>query len=167
MTRPRSTLAILVLALALASCARPAQPAPASPAAHPQQVSSAATPDSRNPARQSDRAAVSPISLGDFFALQQSDQALIYDARQAFFYHLGHIPGAINLSQKQCDAAITARAPEIRAALAAGKTIVVYCSSSTCPDARTVATHLANSGYPARVFPGGWEEWRTADLTNQ
>ena len=156
------------LALVIASCAASNQvPSATRGQTHPPGTASPTTqPPSTKPAPTKQPGEVAPISLGDFFALQQSGKALIYDARQPFFYHLGHIPGAINLPQKQCDAAITARESEIKAALAAGKTLIVYCSSRTCPDARTVAIHLSISGYPARFFPGGWEEWRTADLTN-
>ena len=95
------------------------------------------------------RGEISSISLEDFFMLQQSGKALIFDARPAFFYDLGHIPGAINLPKNDCDEAIANREAEIKAALAAGKTIVVYCTSLTCPDARTVAIHISGFGYPA------------------
>lgn len=178
MNRPWIKFAGLVMALIIASCAAPAQPPPVTRGtAQPHRLPSTTTtttttattttkPPSIKPLPGKERGVVSAISLDDFFALQQSGKALIYDARAPFFYHLGHIPGAINLSRKQCDAAITARKSEIKAALAAGKTIIVYCSSITCPDAHAVAIHLADRGYPARIFPGGWEEWRSADLTN-
>ena len=113
------------------------------------------------------RGVVSSISLDDFFALQQSGKALVFDARTAFFYHLGHIPGAINLPKNRCDEAIAARESEIKTALAAGKTIIVYCSGITCPDARTVAIHISGFGFPASTFSGGWEAWRQADMPGE
>jgi 3-mercaptopyruvate sulfurtransferase SseA len=172
MNRPWIKFAGLVMVLIIASCSGPAQPPPANrgtsqPHRLPTTTTTTTTkPPSIKPLPGKERGVVSAISLDDFFALQQSGMALIYDARAPFFYRLGHIPGAINLSRKQCDAAITARKSEIKAALAAGKTIIVYCTSITCPDAHAVAIHLADRGYPARIFPGGWEEWRSADLTN-
>ena len=152
----------LALALALASCAGPARQTPTPPPQGPPPP--AAKPESKKPVLMNRRGAVSSISLDDFFALQQSGKTLIFDARAAFFYQLGHIPGAINLSKNDCDQSIAARESEIKAALAAGKILIVYCSSITCPDARTVAIHLSGFGYPVRIFSGGWEAWKEADL---
>ncbi len=155
-------LAGLALALALASCAGPARQTPTPPPQGPPPP--AAKPESKKPVRMNGRGAVSSISLDDFFALQQSGKTLIFDARAAFFYQLGHIPGAINLPKNHCDQSVAARESEITAALAAGKILIVYCSSITCPDARTVAIHLSGFGYPVRIFSGGWEAWKEADL---
>ena len=102
-----------------------------------------------------------------FFTLQQSGKALIFDARPAFFYNLGHIPGAINLAKNRCDEAIHAQETAIKAAVDAGQTIVVYCSSSSCPDARTVAIHISGFGYPAKIFYGGMDEWREASMPTE
>ena len=110
------------------------------------------------------RGDVSSISLEDFFLLQQSGKALIYDARPGFFYGLGHIPGAISLSKNNCDEKIAAREDEIKSALVNGKTIVVYCTSLTCPDARAVANHISGFGHPAKIFSGGWEAWKDAGM---
>ena len=113
------------------------------------------------------RGEVTSISLEQFFLLQQSDKALIFDARPSFFYSLGHIPGAINLPKNNCDEAINARESEIKAAIANGKTLVVYCSSITCPDARAVAIHLSGFGYPASIFSGGWDAWKDAGMPTE
>ena len=158
MTGPRTRSSLLVAALALASCAVPTAHAPAGgrPPAAPS--------DYHKPVRMNGRGTLGSISLGDFFALQQSGKALIYDARPAFFYHLGHVPGAINLTKNRCDDQILARQAEIKAALAKGHTIVVYCTGITCPDARTVAIHISGFGYPAKIFSGGWEAWKDAAM---
>lgn len=153
-----------LLAFVLASSCTNPPPAKTTPA---NKQTAAATPESDKPARTTTPGQVTSITLGEFFPLQQSGKTLIYDARAPFFYHLGHIPDAINLPRGHCDTSIPAREVEIKAALAAGKTIVVYCSSITCADARIVALRLAGFGYPARIFPGGWEEWRTADLIDE
>jgi rhodanese-related sulfurtransferase len=152
MTRLRTRLAILAAALALASCAGQHHQAPATQTEY------------KKPVRMNGRGALGSISLGDFYNLQQSGKALIYDARPAFFYQLGHVPGAINLTKSRCDDHLATSEPAIKSALAKGKTIVVYCSGITCPDARTVAIHISGFGYPAKIFSGGWDAWKEAGL---
>ncbi len=66
-----------------------------------------------------------------------------------------------------CDEAIHEKEAEIKSALAAGKTLVVYCSGPGCPDARTVAMHISGFGYPASVFSGGWKAWQEAELPTE
>jgi rhodanese-related sulfurtransferase len=110
------------------------------------------------------RGEVSNISLEDFFQLHESGNALTIDARPSFVYQFGHVPGAINLPKSRCDEAIAKRDAEFRSAVAKGKKIVVYCTGLTCPDARTVADHLAASGISASVFDGGWDAWREAGM---
>jgi len=167
MTRRWKSFPVLALALAFTACADPPKQMPAkTPAANAQDPSASET-AFKKPVRMNGRGKIDTIPLADFFTLQQSGQALIFDARPAFFYSLGHIPGAINLSKNRCDDAIHAREAEIKAAVAAGKTIVVYCSSSTCPDARTVAIHISGFGYPAKIFHGGMEEWREASMPTE
>ena len=80
------------------------------------------------------RGEISSITLSEVFSLQQSGQAMIFDARPAFFHGMGHIPGAVNIPAKNCDPVIHAREQEIKAAVDAGKTLIVYCTSPTCPD---------------------------------
>lgn len=113
------------------------------------------------------RGKITSISLTDLFALQQSDKVLLFDARPYFFYSLGRIPGAISLPKQNCDREIEKREAEIKAALAAGKTIVVYCTSATCPDARTVAIHLASYGYSSSTMPEGWDAWKASGLPTE
>ena len=139
--------------LPLAGCVPRAVDSPAEPAA-----------DFKKPVRMNGRGEVSSISFEEFFQLHQAGQTLVFDARLPVFYHLGHIPGAINLPKNHCDKAIAAREGEIKQALAAGKTIVVYCSGPLCPDARTVARHISGFGHPASVFSGGWDAWREAGM---
>ena len=120
--------------------------------------------EAAEPSRAIKRAEVSSIRLDDFFTLQQTGQALVFDARPGWLHAMGHIPGAKNLTKNNCDTAIAAMEDEIRQAIAEGKTIVVYCSGLLCPDARTVARHIAAFGYPASVFSGGWDAWKEAGL---
>ena len=160
MTDCRFKLLTLALAAGLASCAQPVAVAPV--------VKKVEAPRAKpRPARLNGRGKVTSISLTELFALQQSGSVLIYDARPGFFYALGHIQGAINLPKPDCDAQIEKREAEIKAAIAAKKTIVVYCTNLLCPDARTVAIHLAGFGYSSSTLSGGWESWKEAGLPTE
>ena len=155
-------LVTAAVALAIASCVRPAAEATHKVTAPVN--ATAAAPEYKKPPRLNGRGKVSSISLEDFFARQQAGQVYLIDARPAFFHTLGHIPGSINLPAANCDSRIAAREAEIKAALAAGKSIVVYCTNFACPDARTVAIHLAGFGYSSSTLTGGWDAWRESGL---
>ncbi len=153
-------------AFAMAACADQAgDVTPAKPTARAPQAEAEA--EYKKPPRLHGRGKVSSISLEDFFVLHESGQAMVIDARPAIFHQFGHIPGAINIPPKNCDTAIHKREDEIKAAITAGKTIVVYCSGFMCPDARTVAMHISGFGYPASVFSGGWDAWQEAGMPTQ
>ncbi len=161
MTDSRSKLLTLAFAAGLASCAQPVAEVPVT------KVPAPVTKPKPKPVRMNGRGKVTSISLTELFALQQSGSVLIYDARPGFFYSLGHIPGAINLPKQDCDAQIEKREAEIKAAIAANKPIVVYCTNLLCPDARTVAIHLAGFGYSSSTLSGGWESWKEAGLPTE
>ena len=164
MSRLTTALVLAAAGFVMVSCTKPSSnPSPA-PAAPPRAAADQPPPAFKKKPRMNGRGEVSSISLERFFELHQSGKALVFDARPAFFYHLGHIPGAEHLPKGNCDEEIHKREAEIMAALAAGKTIVVYCTSLTCPDARTVARHLSGFGYPASIFSGGWDAWKEAGM---
>ena len=147
----------------LVACAGPQT---TSAVAKPAAVAKAPAP-SKPALRPSERGKTTSISMTDLFALQQSGQVLIYDARPAFFYHLGHIPGAISLPKDGGDAEIEKHQSEIKAAIAIKKPIVVYCTNFLCADARTVASHLSSYGYSSAVMGGGWDAWKEAGLPTE
>ena len=127
--RPTTAPVLLALAFALVSCA-----APHGQTTDPSRKSSGLNspqpgPAYKQPVRMNGRGAITTIPLADFFTLQQSGKALIFDARPAFFYGLGHIAGAINLSKNGCDEAIHARETELKAAVAAGSAFEVAANS--------------------------------------
>ena len=159
MTACRFNHLTLALAAGLASCAQPVAEVPVKKVAAP--VATA------KPVRMNGRGKVTSISLTELFALQQSGNVLLYDARPGFFYGLGHITGAISLPKPDCDAQIEKREAEIKAAIAAKKPIVIYCTNLLCPDARTVANHLADYGYSSSTLSGGWESWKEAGLPTE
>lgn len=152
-------------ALAVAACTQPVQQVPAATAAVPA-VKRVPKPKPK-PVRMNGRGKVSSISFSEFFPLHESGKVLLYDARPGFFYSLGHIPSAISLAKDGCDAQIVKREAEIKAAIAAKKTIVIYCTDLLCPDARAVATHLAGYGYSSAVLSGGWETWKDSGMPTE
>jgi rhodanese-related sulfurtransferase len=159
-----SLIALLILVSGGASCA----PASKQPAVQPPVSKDPKTPtEFKKPPRMNGRGEVSSISLTDAFALRESGQALIYDARPAFFYHLGHIPGAISLPKSDADRLIHEREQEIKNALSTKKTIVVYCTNFACPDARAVARHISGFGYPSSTLTGGWDAWKESALPTE
>jgi rhodanese-related sulfurtransferase len=159
MTLSLSKIFTSAIALSIASCAQPAQEA--------QVTKSAVSTPKPQPAQLKVCAKITSISLPDLFTLQQSGRVLLYDARPGFYYHLGHLPGALSLPKSGCDVQIAQRQTQIKAALAAKKTIVIYCTNLACPDARTVAAHLANLGYPCSTLTGGWEAWKESGLPTE
>lgn len=106
----------------------------------------------------------SSISLDDFFALQQTGGALIYDVRVPYFYKIDHIPGAINWPHNEYDAQVQERDIEIQKALNSGKKVVLYCFSPLCAEARNVAKKLSRRDYDVHVMTAGIDSWRDAGL---
>jgi rhodanese-related sulfurtransferase len=156
-------LASTAIALTVACCAHPAQQAPVAQAA----TVAAVVIKKPKPVRMNGRGKIATTSLTEFFPLHAAGSVLLYDARPSFFYHLGHIPGAISLPKDGCDAQIRKREPEIKAALAEKKTVVIYCTNLMCPDARAVATHLADYGYSSATLSGGWETWKESGMPTE
>lgn len=161
MSRGVSSHVLLAGVLALSACGT------TPPARPPADSAAPATAPFKKKPRLNGRGEIRSISLEEFFLLHQSGQCVVFDARPAFFYHLGHVPGAISLPKSSCDEAIHRREAKLKAALAEGKTLVVYCTGMMCPDARAVARHLSGFGYPASVFSGGWDAWTEAGMPTE
>lgn len=106
----------------------------------------------------------SGIGLEEFFAVQQSGEALIYDVRVPYFYGIDHIPGAINWPYNEYEQQVQKRDIEIQKAIASGKKVVLYCFSLMCPEARNVAKKLARRDYEVHVLTSGIDAWREAGL---
>jgi len=104
------------------------------------------------------------IAIDEFFVLQQTGGALIYDVRDPYFYEIDHIPGAINWPYGKYEAQVQQRDIEIQKALNSGKKVVLYCFSLGCPEARNVAKKLARRDYDVYVFTMGIDSWREAGL---
>lgn len=159
MTDCRTTILILAAAMGLVSCAKP--PAQEQPAAS---VSAPAVVEKRPPTPPKERGPITSISMENLFLLHQNGQVFLLDARPSFFYSVGHIQGAISMPKGGSANHIKMREQEIKAALAANKTIVLYCTNAACPDARSVAANLSAAGYPSSVLVGGYESWKESGL---
>ena len=107
---------------------------------------------------------VTTIDLNTLLFLQQNDRALIYDARAYVIHAYNHVPGSISWPRTSFNEQVVTREAEIRAAVAAGKNVVVYCTDAGCPDARAVATQLAARGHTISVLEGGFHAWKDAGL---
>jgi rhodanese-related sulfurtransferase len=75
------------------------------------------------------------------------------------YYAAGHLPGAINIPHT----AVGELAPELLPARDAP--IVTYCSNEACANSTIAQNQLIALGYTnVRKFPGGKQEWESADL---
>jgi len=146
-------LTALIAACLITACREPERPVP--PIARPKAT---AKPLPRQ------QAAVSKIDLTKLFALQQVGQVLIYDARPGFVHAFGHLPGALNWPRGLFDSQRLQHETELKDAIAADRTIVIYCTDAACPDAAAVAERIAKLGYPVSVLDGGFAAWKEAGL---
>jgi rhodanese-related sulfurtransferase len=158
MTRRWSTTLAGVLAVGLASCAKPASQEPVKPPTAP------AAKEKPAPKPPAPRGRITSISMEDLYLLHQNGQVMLLDARPSFFYSLGHIQGAISMPSGGSAEHIRLREEEIKTVLAAKKTIVLYCTNAACPDAHNVAENFSKAGYPCSVLAGGYESWKESGL---
>mgnify|MGYP001828289538 CR=1 FL=1 len=107
---------------------------------------------------------VTQMAIDQLFPLRLEERVLMIDVRRPFFYRLGHVDGAVNLSLPDFAEVYPGVKPQLDAAVAAGKVIVTYCQNVNCPDAHTTAKALAARGYDVSIYRGGWDEWRTAGV---
>jgi len=107
------------------------------------------------------------MELDTFFAMQQAGELLIYDVRPGFVHAFGAVPGALNWPESAFDSQLDSREAEIDTAVAAGKTVVLYCTDAACPDSRKVATRLAARGHDVAILEGGYALWKEAGLPTE
>lgn len=110
---------------------------------------------------------LSSIDLTALFPHQQAGTVLLYDARPGFVAGFGKIPGAISWPKHHFDTRLFQSEAEIRAAKAAGKPVVIYCTDAACPDARAVAEKLVARGHDVAILDGGFEVWKEAGLPTE
>lgn len=107
---------------------------------------------------------VSVIDMSALFTLQQNGRVLLYDVRPSFVHGFGHLAGAISWPRGSFDEDYARHEPEVRAALAADKNVVLYCTDAACPDSRAVAARLAEKGFSVSVLEGGYNAWKDAGM---
>jgi len=110
---------------------------------------------------------VSTINLTNLFELQQSGRVLIFDARPGFVHAFGHIPGSVNWPRGMFESERARHEKEIKQAIEADQTIVIYCTDAACPDAGEVARRISKLGYPISVLDGGFAAWKEAGLPTE
>jgi len=154
----------VALAVLFSSCAGgPAGKDPVSrvPMVKGDDVTSATTPGDAN---HRELVRIRGVKLGNLFQLLEEDSVLLVDVRPAFFFRLGHIPGAVSLPLKNFEAGLKSFRQDLDEALTSGRKVVIYCADEDCPDSLTTARKLARMGYSTSVYRGGWKEWRSAGL---
>ncbi|MEI6654814.1 MAG: rhodanese-like domain-containing protein [Verrucomicrobiota bacterium] len=119
------------------------------------------------PARTPQPGKITHLQLDGVFPLQQSNSALIYDVRPAFFFSLGHIPGALNWSINSFAGQLATREEEIRRASHDKRPVILYCTDLACPYSNNVACRLSARGHSVAVFDGGYAAWKAADLPTE
>ena len=93
-------------------------------------------------------------------ALAWGDSVLWGDARPTTDFEEEHIPGAVSLYQEQWNELL----PQMLAAWAPDKRVIVYCSTQSCELSREVAKRLHDEAglENVHVLHGGWEAWKEA-----
>ena len=88
--------------------------------------------------------------------------AVFLDVRPAPFYAMGHIPGALNLS----DQASTAHLRQVLSPYSKDTKIITYCSGSGCQSSSTLAKRLVEESICDEVYvlTGGWPAWQAASF---
>ena len=76
-----------------------------------------------------------------------------------------------SVEKQGCGAAMI-KTPEIaraviRAAKAAGKPVVFYCTDAACPDAQAMAERIAAKGHDVSILEGGFATWKEAGLPTE
>jgi rhodanese-related sulfurtransferase len=101
------------------------------------------------------------ISTAEFAALLASGTEPILDVRSALEYSIGHVPGSINLWEKEVER-ITERFPDRSSRL------VLYCNGPFCGKSKRVAEKLVSLGYThVRRYQLGMPVWRALGNTVQ
>jgi len=107
------------------------------------------------------------IDITTLFPRQQAGTVLLYDARPGFVAGFGKIPGAISWPRGDFEARLARSEAEIRAAKAAGKPVVFYCTDAACPDAQAMAERIAAKGHDVSILEGGFAMWKEAGLPTE
>lgn len=158
-----------VLVLMLAACAEPPREDPppvvaTAPESATAEAAAKPEPLAKPTSEPIAKGRMSVIDLTTCFELQQTGRLLLYDVRPTFVRAFGAIPGSVSWPKDKFEAGLPQHEPEVRAAVAAGKAVVLYCTDADCPDSHTVASRLAARGHDVAILEGGFADWKTAGL---
>jgi rhodanese-related sulfurtransferase len=97
------------------------------------------------------------IGLEEMKTTVRQGNAVILDARAGKYDDGQRIPGAQSLNSQSSAEDIASVIPNKEAA------VVTYCSSTTCPASKALATHLGKLGYTnVKEYPAGIAGWKEA-----
>lgn len=95
----------------------------------------------------------------------QEERVLLIDTRPTLFFEIGHIPGAVSLSNKDFERDFTKLKDQLETLQKAEGKFILYCTSNYCDDSDQAALKLAEKGFlNILLFKGGWQAWEQADL---
>lgn len=93
----------------------------------------------------------------------QHGAIVFVDARDDFFYQIGHIPGSHPFDHYHPEKHMA----DVVAACTPAERIVVYCTGGDCEDSEFAAIMLTQAGIPADrllIYTGGMDEWASKRL---
>lgn len=88
-----------------------------------------------------------------FEALENNENIIVIDTRQAFGYEKEHIPSSINLPHREMTAENTNHLDKT-------KTYVCYCDGIGCNASTKGALRMAELGFTTKELIGGIEWWK-------
>ncbi len=107
-----------------------------------------------------DELAIRTLSLVEARVLHARKDTLFLDARTRGHFEKGRIAGARSLPSEQFDESFANQLD-----LFVGvKACVAYCGGTDCQQSLHLAEKLRDIGISVMIFPGGWNEWRRANL---
>jgi rhodanese-related sulfurtransferase len=87
--------------------------------------------------------------------LEEGEDVVLIDVREAEDYRKGHLPGALNLPEDRWST---------MQGLSAEKMNILYCYSQTCHLAAQAAERFSREGYAVKEMEGGFETWKEKRL---
>lgn len=91
--------------------------------------------------------------------LLAGEKPLLVEALPEKHFNDWHLPGAVNIDQDKAAELASELLPDKQ------REVIVYCASSTCRNADTVARQLVTLGYAnVALYKGGKEDWQAAGL---
>jgi rhodanese-related sulfurtransferase len=95
--------------------------------------------------------------------LHEMELVILVDARNRRQYEEGHVPGAYWLDHYRPEEGLV----ELMPVALGAELVIVYCGGGECEDSEFAAMFLRDAGVPGdrlRVYTGGLDEWRSAEL---